>query len=143
MTDAGPAPHHEPAATPEPGSPTDAVWRPRALEELSAEERAAYERELDSGVTELPQNQVRGLLGEKAPSLYKIDEIEPDLNAGLSQEGDAPIKALLFLLAYVLFFPLAYVLLWRSRAYTRRSKIVVSVVMAIGVVVVAYALIRR
>jgi len=143
MTDDAAAPLEDPNATPEPGSPDDGAWRPRALEELTPEERAQYERELDSGVTELPPNQVRGLLGEKAPSLYKVDEIGPDLNSGLSQEDDAPVKALLFLLAYVLFFPLAYVLLWRAKAYSRRSKIIVSIVMAVGVIIVAVALTRR
>ena len=143
MADTGSTTDNDAPSIPEPGSPDNAVWRPRALDELTPDERAEYERELDSGVTELPPNQVKGLLGEKAPSLYKIDEPISDLNAGLSQEDDAPVKALLFLLAYVLFFPLAYALLWRSMKYSRRSKVLISLVMAVGVIVVAVALARR
>jgi hypothetical protein len=143
MTDAGTTPDNDRTVTPEPGSPDDAIWRPRALDELTPAERAQYERELDSGITELPPNEVRGLLGEKAPSLYKVDEFKPDLNAGISQEDDGPVQGLLFLLAYVLFFPLAYVMLWRSKTYSMRSKIIISVVMAVGVAIAVVAFTRH
>ena len=126
-----------------PTGPTDRAWRPRTLEELTPEEREQYERELDSGVTELPQNQIQGMLGEKNPSLYKVDEPQPGLNSGLSQEDDALVRSLVFFLVYLLFFPAAYVLLWRSKAYSRRSKIIVSAVMTVGVIAVAILLLRR
>ena len=132
-----------PADSDAPATTSDGVWRPRRLHELTDEERAEYDRELESGVTELPPNEVQGLLGERSPSLYKVDQVEPGMNAGLSQEDDAPVKALLFLLVYLVFFPLAFVLLWRSRRYSRRYKIIVSVVMALGVLIVAAVLVLR
>ena len=127
-------------ATPAASGPD--AWRPRSLEELTPEERERYERELDSGVTELPPNQIRGILGEKGPDIRKVESFEPNLNAGLSQEGDGPVQALVFLLAYVLFFPLAFFWLWRSRSYSRGFKTVASVVMAIGIAAVVALLMR-
>ena len=122
-----------------PGAPD---WRPRSLEELTPEERAEYDSQLDSGVTEMPPNQIKGLLSEKGPDLRKPDDFAPDLNAGLSQEDDAPVQSLLLLLAYLLFFPLAFLLLWRARQYSTRYKIIVSTVMAVGVIVVAILVMR-
>ena len=117
-------------------------WRPRTLEELTPEERAEYDRELDSGVTELPPNQPKGLLGEKGPDLRKPEDFTPNMNAGFSQEDDGPVQTLLLLLVYLLFFPLAFVLLWRARRYSTRYKILVSAAMTIGVLVVAILVMR-
>ena len=101
-----------------------------------SEREAALDRALDSGMTELPPNQVKGLLGEKGPDLRKVDEFTPDLNSGISQEVDLPVVWVGILLAYLLLFPLAYVLLWRSKHISRRGKIISSVVGAVGVVAV-------
>jgi hypothetical protein len=125
-------------------TPADsAPWRPRSLDELTPEEREQLDRELDSGVTELPPNQIQGLLGEKNPSLYKVDEPQAGLNAGLSQDDDDPVRALVFFLAYLVFFPLAYVLLWRSQRFSLKYKIIVSAVMTVGVLLAAAVLSRR
>ena len=97
------------------------------------------DRELSKGgLDELPPNQIRGLLGERNPKLKVIDDFEPDLNAGVSQEMDLPVVWMAIVLAYLLFFPLAYVILWRTRHISRRAKVVVSVVGAVGICFVAY-----
>jgi len=49
---------------------------------------------------------------------------------------DLPVVWVGIVLAYLLFFPLAYVLLWRSRHISRRGKIVSSIVGAVGIVAV-------
>jgi hypothetical protein len=94
-------------------------------------------------MAELPPNQPKGLLGERGFNLRKTDSFEPDLNAGVSQENDLPVIWLGVLLAYLLFFPLAYWLLWRSPLFSRRAKIAVSVVGAAGIVVAGVALYAR
>ena len=114
---------------------TDSNPRPH-----DAERQAALERALDSGVTELRPNRVKGLLGEKNPSLRKPDDFAPDLNAGISQEMDLPVVWMGIVLAYILFFPLAFVLLWRSHHISRRAKIATTVVGAIGIAAVVFRL---
>ena len=106
-----------------------------------AERQAALERALDSGVTELPPNRVKGLLGEKGPDLRRPEDFAPDLNAGISQELDLPVIWMGIVLAYVLFFPLAFVLLWRSRHISRRAKIATTIVGVIGIAAVGVRLI--
>ena len=101
-----------------------------------AARRSALDRALDSGVTELPPNRVKGLLGEKGPDLRKPDEFVPDLNAGISQEMDLPVVWMGIVLAYVLFFPLAFLLVWKSRHISLRAKIMTSAVGAVGVATV-------
>ena len=58
-------------------APGEPGWRPRSLDELTQEERAEYDAQLDSGVTEMPPNQIKGLLGEKGPDLRKPDDFAP------------------------------------------------------------------
>lgn len=101
-----------------------------------AERQAELDRALDGGMAELPPNQVKGWLGEKGVDLRKPDNFAPDLNSGISQEMDLPVVWVGIVLAYLLVFPLAYVLLWRSRRISRRGKIVTSIMGAIGVVAV-------
>lgn len=96
-----------------------------------------------SDCDELPPNRPRGVLGEKGFDLYATDTFEPDLNAGISQENDVPVVWLGIVLAFLIFFPLAYWLLWRSNQFTRRAKIVTSIVGTCGVVAVAIALYAR
>jgi len=107
--------------------------------------RSDREAELESALSkgempELPANQPKGLLGGRGLDLYSTDTFEPDLNAGISQEDDLPVQWLALLVAYLLFFPLAYWLLWRSSVFSRRAKVVVSIVWGIGVVAVVVAL---
>ena len=74
---------------------------------LTREEQ--LDRELAKGrLDELPPNEVQGLLGEKNPKLRVTDTFEPDLNAGVSQEMDLPVVWMGIILAYLLFFPVAY-----------------------------------
>ena len=99
---------------------------------------------LDKGeLPKLPPNQPKGILGEKGFDLYKVDDFEPDLNAGISQENDAPVVWLAVILAYLLFFPLAFWILWRSPAFTRRAKVVTTIVGCAGVLTVATWLLVR
>jgi hypothetical protein len=100
-------------------------------------DRALSRGELD----ELPPNQVKGLLGEKNPKLKVVDSFAPDLNAGVSQEIDLPVVWMGIVLAYLVFFPLAYVLLWRTKYITHRDKIIVSAVGAAGIAYVLYRMI--
>lgn len=102
------------------------------------------EAALDEGSgAELPPNQPQGLLGEPGLNLYKIDEFEPSGNAGVSQEIDFPVVLMAVLLAYLILFPVAYVILWRSRQFSLRGKVVMSVVGAVGVAAATWALLGR
>ncbi len=107
--------------------------RLRSADELTPEERLELDRQLDSGVTELPPNQPKGILGERGIDVRRVDTFEPDLNAGILQENDPGVMWLWIVLAYLLFFPVAYVLLWRSTYIPRRTKLLVSVVGAVGI----------
>jgi len=99
---------------------------------------------LDAGeLAELPPNRPKGILGETGLDLYKVDDFEPDLNAGISQENDVPVMWLAVILAYLLFFPLAYWLLWRSPLFSRRAKALTSLVGAVGIVGVGVLLVLR
>lgn len=91
----------------------------------------------------LPPNQPKGILGEKGLDLYKVDTFEPDLNAGVSQENDLPVMQLAIVLAYLLFFPLAFWLLWRSPLYPFRAKVTLSIAGVIGIVAVAWMIVAR
>ena len=109
---------------------------------------ATRDQDLDAALekgelAELPPNQPKGILGEKGFDLYKVDEFEPDLNSGISQENDLPVVWLGVILAYLLFFPLAYWLLWRSPLFTRRAKTIASIVGAVGVLVAAVLIVTR
>jgi hypothetical protein len=105
--------------------------------ESAAERDAAaeLERALDSGITELPENQPKGILGEKGADLRKVEDFTPDLNAGLSQENDMPVLWMGIMLAYLVFFPAAYVIMWMSERIPFRTKVIASVVGALGIVV--------
>jgi len=113
----------------------------RTPDELSPEERAQLERALDSGVTELPPNQPRGMLGEKGIDVRKVEDFTPDLNAGIVQENDPGVMWLGIVLSYLLFFPLAYFLLWRSKHISTRAKWIASAVGAAGIILVLLRLI--
>ena len=89
---------------------------------------------------ELPPNQVKGLLGERGIDLRREENFAPDLNSGISQEVDLPVAWMGIVLAYVLFFPLAFLLLWRSRYISTRAKIATSVVGVVGITAVALKL---
>jgi len=103
----------------------------------------ALDDALSSGARdELPPNQPKGILGDKGLDIYKVDTFEPDLNAGVSQENDAPVIHLAIVLAYLLFFPLAFWLLWRSPLYSVRAKVTLTIAGVTGVVVVGFALLR-
>jgi hypothetical protein len=109
----------------------------RTPDEMTPDERLQLEKALDSGVTELPPNQLKGFLGEKGPDMRQPEDFTPDLNAGLLQENDPGVMWLVIILAYLLLFPIAYVVLWRSKFITRRTKWVVSVIGAAGIAFVA------
>lgn len=101
-------------------------------------------RALDDGaLPELPPNQVQGWIGERGPDMRKVDEIgKPGMNSGISQEVDAPVVFLAIVVAMVVFFPAAYVLLWRSRAMSRRYKVVATVVMTLVLAAAGYLIVR-
>ncbi len=118
------------------------------MSDTPPERNRAVNEELDEALSRgelptLPPNQPKGILGEKGLDIYKVDTFEPDLNAGVSQENDVPVVQLAIVLAYLLFFPLAFWMLWRSPLYTVRSKVVLSIAGAIGIVAVAWLLVVR
>ncbi len=108
----------------------------RTPDELTPEERAQFERAMDSGITELPPSQPKGMLGEKGIDVRKVEDFTPDLNAGILQENDPNVMWLVIVLSYFLFFPAAYVLLWRSKYISVRAKWIASGVGAVGIVLV-------
>jgi hypothetical protein len=121
----------------------------RPLEEdamnVPREESDKLRRALDAGaMRELPPNHVPGWIGERGPDMRKADDFEtPTLNAGISQEVDGPVVFLGMVVALVVFFPAAFLILWRSRAFSRRYKVVATVVMSVIVVAAAAALLVR
>lgn len=90
--------------------------------------RAKLDEELSrGGLDRLPPNQPKGLLGERGLNLYEYDDSdEPDLNAGVSQENDGPVIRMAIALSFLLFPPLGYVLLWRTRVFTRTQRWIVT-----------------
>lgn len=108
---------------------------------MSGRPKSALDAALDEGSTEnLPPNQPRGILGEAGVDIRKVDTFEPDGNAGVSQEVDFPVVLMSVLIAYAVFFPAAYVILWRSKHFSRRAKVVLSVMGAVGIAAAAAAL---
>ncbi len=92
---------------------------------------------------ELPPNQPPGLLGEHGLNVMKTDTFEPDgMNAGLIQESTWETRWLTLVILYLVFFPAAYVVLWRSKHHSRRVKITTTLVMTAGLVFVAYLIWR-
>jgi hypothetical protein len=104
---------------------------------------ARLERALESPMTELPENQPKGLLGEPGLNVGKIDDFEPDLNAGISQENDMPVVWMAVMLGYLCFFVPGFVILWMSKRIPKRTKIVASIVMVAGAVAFGYLLYSR
>ena len=100
--------------------------------EITKEEQ--LERALKSPITELPDNQPKGWLGEKNPDFRKADTFEPDLNAGLLQENDMGVIWLAVVLGYLVFFVPGFVILWTSKRVPIKTKIVASVAMVAGVI---------
>ena len=106
-------------------------------ESAESDRQKRLDAALDRGrIKELPPNQPKGILGEMGLNFYKVDEFEPDLNAGVSQEFDSGPRFLLVILAMLLVPPVGYWMLWRERRYTIVVKLVWSAVMAIPVVFV-------
>lgn len=109
---------------------------PEASQETPLTREQQLERALDSGVSELPPNQPRGILGERNPNIRATENFTPDLNAGISQEVDLPVIWMAIVLAFVtiLFSPVGYVVLWRTKSISRRAKIAWTVIATVWVV---------
>lgn len=104
---------------------------------MPREESPELKRALDRGSgRELPPNRPPGILGDQGLKLRKTDPTDHGLNAGFHQEHDAQLTFLWVLLAFAVFFPLAYVILWRSDKVERNVKIWLSVAMTIVLVAV-------
>ena len=96
---------------------------------------------LESGVDELPPNIPPGFMGEVGPSLRTVDGDGPHgLNAGIIQEWTWETTIALVLLAYALCFPVAFVILWRSRKVPKAQKVAISLIMVAGIAYVAWKL---
>lgn len=101
------------------------------------------EEALDRGPGELPANRPRGILGERGLDMRKTDSPGGSIFGGVTQEMDAGVVWLAMLAAYLLFFPAAYVILWRSRHFSLRMKVGYTIGFTIGVIIAAYALSAR
>jgi len=86
----------------------------------------------------LPPNQPRGILGERNPELRVEEDFTPDLNEGVSREMGWPVERLLILLAFLVFFPLGYWLVWRSKNATFEWKVTVTIATAVFIAYFAY-----
>jgi hypothetical protein len=107
----------------------------------SSEESPELAAALDDGeVPDLPPNVPPGLLGDQGLNLRKVDPDRHGLNSGLSQEMDGPVVLLLVVATYAIFFPLAFYILWRTPTLPRHTKITLSAVMAVGVLLAAWYL---
>jgi hypothetical protein len=104
----------------------------RLARELTKEEQ--LDKALKSAIAELPENQPKGLLGETGIDIRKVDDFAPDLNAGLSQENDMPVIWMAIVLGYLIFFIPGFVILWLSKRVPIRTKIVASIIMAVGAI---------
>lgn len=122
----------------------DSTSGPSAHKAKAQRDEAELEKALSQGEgSDLPPNSPKGLLGQVQPDLRQSERFEPDLNAGLSQENDGPVLFLAVLIAYFIFFPLAFFLLWRSKAFTMRFKYALSGVMVVGLIIVAVVWLGR
>jgi hypothetical protein len=117
--------------------PPDGAQRGRSVRELGLEEA------LDRGRGELPANRPRGILGEFGLDMRKTDPSGGSIFGGVTQEVDAGVVWLAMLAAYLLLFPLAYVILWRSRHFSPRIRVGYTIAFTIGVIFTAYALLAR
>lgn len=91
----------------------------------------------------LPPNQPKGLLGERGVDLYKVDSFEPDLNAGVSQENDGPVVRIAVVLAFLLFPPVGYWLLWKTDVFTRTQTYLVGILGTAWLFLVAWLVLIR
>ena len=110
--------------------------------ELTKEER--LDKALESPMAELPENKPRGLLGETGVDIRKVDDFAPDLNAGISQEIDTPVVWVAVLVGYLFFFVPGLVILWLSKRFPTRTKVVTSIVMVVvAIAFLNYVALRR
>lgn len=97
----------------------------------------------DDGLDELPPNVPPGMLGEPMPNLRAVDgDGSHGLNAGIIDEWTWETTFLFIVGAYVLFFPLAFYVLWRTKKIPRFQKLVFSALMLAGIVAVVNGLVR-
>ena len=90
---------------------------------------------------ELPPNRPPGMLGEAGLNVMKVDTFEPDgLNAGLTQESTWETRWLWIIVLYLVFFPAAAFVLWRSKRISRSGKIFATIVGLAGLVLAAIAI---
>ena len=95
----------------------------------------------EDGLDELPPNRPRGFLGDVAPDMRRPEDFDPrGTDAGMIQEWTRQTTVLAVMIAYLLFFPAAFVILWRSRKISRDYKIGATVAMVAGLLYVAYRL---
>lgn len=111
-----------------------------------ADQRAARSKldaALDKGsLPELPPNRPHGVLGHISPDMRKIEDFDMGSDTGVSQEIDMPVVILAIILSYVLFFPIAFVIVWRTRRLNQRVRVILSAAMTAGIIVVGYQLVR-
>jgi hypothetical protein len=112
------------------------VVTPEGVHEVVEPDEKLEEALSKGASTGLPPNKTMGWLGEVGPDLRKVDEFEPSLNAGLSQESSENLRWLLMLILYltVLGSPIAIWLLWKEPARSLRAKIITTVVGVAGYV---------
>lgn len=102
--------------------------------------REELERELDRGEHPLPDNRPRGILGGIGLDLRQRDPERPSLFGGVTQEIDANVVWILMLLAFLVFFPAAYAILWWYPRFSTRMKVGYTIGFTVVLMVVGAAL---
>ena len=106
----------------------------------AARRRAELDRELSKGEHPLPENKPRGLLGGAGLDLRQPDSDRPSLFGGVTQEIDANLVWVAMLIAFLVFFPAAYVILWWYPRFPKRMKIGYTVAFTVIIALVVLAL---
>ena len=94
----------------------------------------------------MPAFRPSGMLGEvgSGMDLAKSDNLSEGQHTGIIQDTeDWTVQWLVIVLTYLVFFPVAYVLLWRSQQIDLRAKVLVSVAGVAGIALAVYLLSLR
>ena len=106
-------------------------WQRRTRKRLTKEERLGTRSR--ARWPSCPRTSRRGCSVTRGLTSAKIDDFEPDLNAGMSQENDMPVLWMAIVLGYLMFFvPGLHHPLDVEERIPMRTKVIASVVMAVG-----------
>lgn len=120
----------------------DAFGRDSERNEKPTAEKPEPDPGFEDGLDELPPNVPLGMLGEYGVNLRKPEDYQPrGTSAGMIQEWTRETTMMVVLIAYFLFFPLAYVILWRTTKIERHHKLWLAAMMTAGLIYIGIRLI--